>query len=412
MRRKNVLPISVTLGGETVTSRLSISDWSVEQLGANTSTPFAARHLRPDTAALELRVRQLFRDAPHDPRSRRAFARHVLGIALNPDGVLTSRVLTTRQVADALAGVRASFDRLVHGYVMKTQDARELEGELCELLAGIPYPEMAERWNEVSEMEDELVQIVMPALGKLYATCRANGERYLRTSTALERNELHRVRQVILRRCRHDKRMLRTLAFRYICEGDALVDEVNREILAALRPQVSLADAQLFEFLYLRRRAQGRAPRFTGILGYQSTVMSMIEQSSNTLGMLVAACHQQRPLRGSTSRGIDLAFRRQFVGAIRATKYILGTVLDAEREQQRTRRARRPRSERSSRSTARAAALRPSLEHLTDYQRTIVERLASGMTVSEVARDTDQSHQAVQSALRRSEERIRAISRP
>jgi DNA-directed RNA polymerase specialized sigma24 family protein len=103
--------------------------------------------------------------------------------------------------------------------------------------------------------------------------------------------------------------------------------------------------------------------------------------------------------------------QQQLVGLIRAGQYVLTEVRDRERDKKNMQRARRPPPQRSSVSIGRAKELLPWLGHLSDHQRQVVTRLADGSTVTEVAKDIGKTHQAVQSALRRAEETVRAIPR-
>jgi len=397
------------INGEATTSRLQVTDWSVDASPPVAGcSSFAARHLRPDSAALEVRVRQLVRDAPTNSHARRAFGLHILGTCLNPEGVLETRRLTTHLTSRTLSqAAGATFARCVREYAMKA-DTKDLETELVELLTGMSYKEVAVRWHEIERLEPTLIKLALKNLRTVYAAVRANNERWVTAPTASEQTELHRIRQALLRQYDNDALMLRVHAFKYSCEGEAIIDEVNQQILSALRSHVSIAEARLFEFLYTRHPVRRRGPAFTGIMGYRTSLISMIEESHNTLGLLVACCHHQRPLRGRKSQ-IDLELRRQLVGLIRASRYVVSEVRQDESARQAARRVHRPRSIRSSIAATRARAMLPRLEHLSAYQRKVVEALAYGKTVTEIARELEQSHQAVQNALRRSEEKIRAL---
>jgi DNA-directed RNA polymerase specialized sigma24 family protein len=93
--------------------------------------------------------------------------------------------------------------------------------------------------------------------------------------------------------------------------------------------------------------------------------------------------------------------RRQLIGLLRAGTYVLRDLRDRERETKTAQRERRPPAPRSNTSTVRATVLLPWLQHLSNHQRQVVTKLASGSTVTEVAKDIGKTYQAVQNALRR-----------
>lgn len=410
--RPNRITVSVSIGGEVVNANLRVCDWSQEitSPASMAGVVVHARHLRPDTSALGVRVRQLIDQAPRDDQARRMVGLHLLGTCLHPEGVLETRALTTRDIEQVFAGMLgATFEHCVREYAARAT-VGDLDLELVKLLTGMSDSEVTHRWHEVKVVEDDLIDLAAKSLMRTYRAVRASGQRFQRALTTVERSELHRVRQAILRRYRNDKLMLRVHALRYSLEGEALHDEVNRAILQALRRVVSSTEARLCEFLYTRFRHTARGPGFNGIVGYRTPLMSLLEHSANTIGQLVACCREQRPLRGPMSP-IAVGLQQQLVGLIRAGGYVLTEIRDRERDKKNAQRARRPPPRRSSVSIGRAKALLPWLEHLSDHQRQVVVSLAGGLTVTEVAKDIDKTRQAVQSALRRAEETVRAITR-
>lgn len=301
----NRITVRVSIGGELVNTSLRVCDWSQSITApAEMAGVVRARHLRPDTSALNVRLRQLLDQAPRDAKARRMIKLHLLGTCLHPEGVLETRALTTRDIDQVFAGMPgAIFERCVRDYAAKAR-VEDLDLELVKSITGMDGSEFMHRWQEVNLFEDDLIDLAAKSLMKTYRVVRASGQRFQPALTPVEKSDLHRVRQAILRRYGNDKLMLRVHALKYAQEGEALHDEVNRAILQELRRVVPPVDAHLFEFLYTRFGCAGKGPRFNGIIGYRTPLMSLLEHSANTIGQLVVAATRSGlcTIRGRRSR--------------------------------------------------------------------------------------------------------------
>lgn len=417
--RFDTIAIDVPVNGTLVRQRLKVEDWSITAEGRT----LALRHLRPDTSVLATLVNSLL-ERRRDPKARRTIGAHLLGIYLAPETVLETRALTRRDLERAYSvrgeAAQQRFEELVDEVAGRSGSGTHLERELVRALMG-QGPEWNPRRGALADLDDDaLLAEVVTQHERAYERCRAAGLQYSPLSRhPLEREEAHRIRQLLRRRL--GAGALQEAAFRYSCEGEAIVDQANQLTLRALSTSISVEERRAFEFFYLRRTPRGSGLRFDGIVGYRPYLMSLLRLAPKTLGQLIATCFyrvadpQQRAL---FTRGL----RCRAVGLLAAGAYVTAKIRADDVEVVRSRRARGGAATATeARATGRSAGTLPTVDRtlltgrgakralkaLTPRQREVLVGLAGGKSVVEVANTLGITYQAVQNARRRGQERAR-----
>lgn len=407
------LSLDVTIAGAEVKQTFDVQDWSYSAPGpGGTPRVVSLRVFKPGTEVLRhLASLMVAHAGAGDTPAARELSLHQLGSLLNPEGVLNTRPLTGRDLERAFEcgarGAAAAFERAVRENAAKASPA-DVESALVSALVGRVDADFSKHSRWARRRLGALASVAGREHARIYRDLRTAGETYRRFDLPeLERDGLHRARELLRRQLLSNTEIRRAAAFEYLGEADRMVDKANRLNLEVLRRsgKASAQELRVFEFLFLRRpRACSRVhrgrPWFRGIIGTQPYLMSLLMLSPSTWAALDAAVFS----RGALAQP-DEALQRQIAGLLEAGEYVLEAVRLNERERATSRRSRMQGAEHPSPAQTTALEILRARRQVTAPERGVVERLAAGETPTEVGRSLGVSRQAVMNRLRRASKR-------
>ena len=420
-KRSELIEIDVSVNGQLVKQPLMIEDWSFTTgMPVNGESEFHLRHVRPLASmrrgVLRVLVDDLMNRAGSDAVACQQLAVHLRGLYLNPDTVLNHRALTARDLENSLhaktLGNRSTwigkFEALVSSYTRKIEVGTDLDHELVSALMRLPFEVSAAQ--QPAQLFLKSVALKHNALfAQLRRENAGNLDRAIRKPTPHECAGRRRIRQMLLDRLPDDKLASRASAYRYSCQGDALVEQANRIILDALRAQMGLTapEVRLFEQLYLRWRLVTSGPMsFDGIFGHRPLLLSILRFSPTTIAYLVLARCWDQPSELRTMLELDLQI--QLIAALRAAMFVLEKSREAECE---SRKRRRPPTDGSAPPRSGifldAEEVVANADRATPRQLEVCRRVVESATIIDAARSLGIPYQAVQNAVRRGVERAR-----